>query len=321
MKLYLAKIATLAPIGSATAQSNPFECDPLQLITLTDGFLSPRTMTIDDGYLYIHDDIAGFVIMDISDLTNPTIIAQLEEYKGYDASAIIINGDAAYITEEGERRFSIFNIEDKSDPWFRRNMPYGFDFIDGINFAKTDQYLFLESYAINISRPFAPGPDSYANDFVFDSPPIAIVGNELITETLSRYDISDPLAPVPIFESTVYSALGRLIRAEPPYYIGDSGFIRINESSRLASTAPVPTVFQGNYTIRGDIAFIANGTLDVFTTSPTPRIVQSYGPEDGMISAELVQQIGDYMIVLGDGQLAVYGIPSITEFSLKRNCA
>ena len=189
MILALTPIVALNCALLAGEKTPDFICEPPQLIGSLNGFNNPHLMKIDANFAYIIDDgEERLSIVDLSDPFNPTLLSRIEV--PYYPQSISINGDAAYLLHDDY--FSIFNIEDKSDPWFRRFFPTN----NEESLPHSDSHIFLNEFALNIERPFAPGIDRYDMEYPFDFNPTHVRGDTLYTEDLSEYDISNPLAPV-----------------------------------------------------------------------------------------------------------------------------
>jgi hypothetical protein len=311
-------LATLSILALSTtfasSQESPFTCEPPRLIGSVSGYIDPSIVTIDGNFVYIITEGQGYLtIIDISDITNPTLVSTTELYENF-VSQISINGDAAYISHD--YTMSIYNIEDKADPWFRRFFP-----TNGSNGAipRSDSHIFHPyDFAINIERPFAPGIDRYDNDLPFIDEPAYVIGNELYTSDLSRYDISNPTSPVLLFENHFSSSLRPYTtRFESPYFIS-------SEFGDLSYGALVPTepaiALRGydnlpiyDATVRSGLIFAATqiDTLDVYAPNAAGlETIATFGIDDGIVSPRLIRQLGDYFLIAGNDTLGIYEIPT-----------
>ncbi|HCT43715.1 MAG TPA: hypothetical protein DF699_00710, partial [Phycisphaerales bacterium] len=142
---------------TAAAQDSTPNCQPPQLLGMLSGLNDPATLTIDGNYAYIaqHDD--SFLIIDISDTANPTLLAHADDLpiQVDDNTRIIINQNAAYVGG------SIISIDDKTDPWFVR---YGAiterPLINGYFYPRSKAY-FDRTDIYNATRPYAIGIDTF----------------------------------------------------------------------------------------------------------------------------------------------------------------
>lgn len=311
----LAALTTLTLITtSATSQESPFACEPPRLIGSVSGYIDPSVVTIDGDFVYIITEGQNILtIIDISDITNPTLVSTTELYENY-VTQISINGNAAYITHG--HTMSIYNIEDKADPWFRRFFPINDS--DGA-IPRSDSHIFHPyDYAINIERPFAPGIDRYEDDSPFIDEPAYVIGNELYTSDLSRYDISNPIAPVLLFENLFSSSLRpNTTRFESPYLIssefGDLSYGALVPTELRITTTAYDNLPIFDATVRSGLIFAAShkDTLDVYAPNAAGlETIASFGIDDGIISPRLIRQLGDYFLIVGHDTLGVYEIPT-----------
>ncbi|HCT46006.1 MAG TPA: hypothetical protein DF699_12415, partial [Phycisphaerales bacterium] len=130
------------------------------------------------------------VIIDLSDPAAPQLLSRTP-IPGDECKGISINADAAYLIHDSSERLTIFNVADKTDPWFVRYFLTEMNDAQHVSLSPT--HIFQRFSAINISRPLAPGIDLY-NDpgFEFDSNIVAVHDNTAITASLEQYDITDP---------------------------------------------------------------------------------------------------------------------------------
>lgn len=303
-----APLALISPAGTAAAQTS-FDCQPPQILAVLDGLTNPMAITIEGDYAYIIEDYDFFTIVDLSDPTNPTVIGRTDLY-AFSAESITIIGEAAYLHGDGE--IAIYNIEDKTDPWFRRF--YGGLYDTDYLLPRTDSHVFLvDSYALNIERPLAPGIDAYEQTITpFDEQPFFVQGDVLITQSSSRYDISDPLNPTLIGDLDNRDlAAGN--RYDHPYVIAQdiSNLLstRIDDHTPVIFTIDSPINTYNDATVRADLIFAANGTIDVYTTGTTPHPIASFMLDDDFY-AQHIRQLGDNFVVLSDEQLAIITIPT-----------
>ncbi len=287
-------------------------CDPPQIIGSLSGFQNPSLMTIDGDFAYIFDDFEGyFSIVDLSDPTQPTLLSRIELQ--FFPHSITINGDAAYL-RQNYNQFAIYNIEDKTDPWFRRFFPLFND--DALTLS--DSHIFLNEYALNIQRPFAPGIDRYDMAYPFNFDPTYVQGNTLYTADLSQYDISNPLVPNLANENIgVINYLDpETFRYETPYFISIDDGIQYaldvpNRSSLLINNIAFPSIQDA--TIRSGLIYATSfeDTLDVINpVLGEPVTVASFDSDDGMMQPRLIRQLDDYFVILGENTLAIYEIPT-----------
>ncbi|MBO6738448.1 MAG: hypothetical protein JJ916_01185 [Phycisphaerales bacterium] len=304
-----APLALTSPAGTAAAQTS-FDCQPPQILATLDGLTNPMAITIEDNYAYIIEDYDFFTIVDLSDPTNPTVIGHTDLY-AFSAESITIIGEAAYLHgNSGE--IAIYNIEDKTDPWFRRFYGglYGSDNL----LPRTDSHVFLkDSYALNIERPLAPGVDEYEQtNTPFDEQPFFVQGDVLITQSSSRYDISDPLNPT-LIGDLGYIDLVASNRYDHPYVIaqntGELLSTRIDDHTPVIFTIESPIPSYQDATVRADLIFAANGTIDVYTSGSNPQLIASFMLHDTFY-AQHIRQLGDSFVVLSDEQLAIVKIPT-----------
>lgn len=291
-----------------------FACDPPQIIGALNGFNSPTLMTIDENYAYIVDDSGDRLsIVDLSDATNPTLLSSIEV--SYGSQSIKINGDAAYLLYNNY--FTIYNIEDKADPWFRRTFPISNS--DDI-LPLSNAHIFFNEYALNIERPFAPGIDRYDITFPFNEDPAYVQSNVLYTENLSQYDITDPQSPTLIFDNTPNTGgtlSPRTTRYEFPYFISTTdGAVQFAlQTPGVMATSinqvPLPTMLDA--TVRSGLIYATTyeDTLEVFNpVLGEPFPVASFGTDDGMMQPRYIRQLDDYFVILGENALAIYEIPT-----------
>ncbi len=303
-----APLAIIATTSTAAAQTS-FDCQPPQILATLDGLTNPMAITIEDNHAYIIEDYDFFTIVDLSDPANPTVIGRTDLY-AFSAESITIIGEAAYLHGDGE--IAIYNIEDKTDPWFRRF--YGGLYDTDYLLPRTDSHVFLvDSYALNIERPLAPGIDAYEQTITpFDEQPFFVQGDVLITQSSSRYDISDPLNPTLIgdLDSRDLAAGNRY--DHPSVIAQDTGNLlstRIDDHTPVIFTIDSPINTYNDATVRADLIFAANGTIDVYTTGTTPHPIASFMLDDDFY-AQHIRQLGDNFVVLSDEQLAIITIPT-----------
>jgi hypothetical protein len=299
---------------SARAGGDPIPvCDPPKLIGLLDDFRDPNAITIDGDYAYIIDDFDRFSIIDISDPTNPRRLSRIDAYT--DAFSIAINGDAAYLINNNQ--IGIFNIEDKADPWFRR----WFSLNGSEALPRSDSHIFLSEYALNIERPLAPAVDPYTTPFPFIEEPTIVLGDELFTSDLSRYNISNPLGPTLTFDN-----LFSLPFFEPEYTRYESPiFISSGEGRDLVFATNIPTeqfiaismIDNPPYydaTIRSGLIYALNANDDTLTViapdSAGLNTIATFGEDDGISRPRFIRQLGDYFLILSENQLGIYEIPT-----------
>ena len=312
MILALTPIVALNCALLAGEKTPDFICEPPQLIGSLTGFNNPHLMKIDANFAYIIDDgEERLSIVDLSDPFNPTLLSRIEV--PYYPQSISINGDAAYLLHDDY--FSIFNIEDKSDPWFRRNFPIN---NNEESLPRSDSHIFLNEFALNIERPFAPGIDRYDMEYPFDFNPTHVRGDTLYTEDLSEYDISNPLAPVLAHENIgVLNYLDpETFRYEAPY------FISINDGIQYALDVPnQPSLLINNIniqvlqdaTIRSGLIYATSFEDELTVINPVlgePVTIASFDSDDGMMQPRLIRQLDDYFVILGENTLAIYEIPT-----------
>ena len=304
-------LAALTP--AAIAQTPTFNCtSPTLLGSIPDvGYIN--YLTIQDDFAYLSVDYSEFLIIDLSDPTAPQLLSRIEPY-GDEAESITIIGDFAYLLSDD--RYYIYNIEDKSDPWFVRS--YRPEYLSNSGPAvHSATHIFTEDSLINITRPRAPGLDRYQlPDFFLDTP-LLIRGDTLYSTNLDRFDISNPLQPVGI--GLAEPGIGfdpEQMKYEPPYLIE----LATSTSMRYATflpTSDVPlyeelTLQSSSYaaSIRNDVLFSVGETLEVAALSPTPAPTASYSNADGFAFPENIHRYGDLFLVSDGADLEIYDIPS-----------
>ncbi|MBM90948.1 MAG: hypothetical protein CMJ35_04950 [Phycisphaerae bacterium] len=307
-------LAFAAVTRTTFAQTNPFACQPPQLLGMISGLNNPTSMTIDGNDAYIIEQKHTLVIIDLSDPAAPQLLSRTP-IPGDECKGISINADAAYLIHDSSERLTIFNVADKTDPWFVRYFLTEMNDAQHVSLSPT--HIFQRFSAINISRPLAPGIDLY-NDpgFEFDSNIVAVHDNTAITASLEQYDITDPLNPI-LLETHPFGGVDdRHARLEYPYIISPStsdgivSFATINQAvDQITSLAVQPLGFT-DATVRGDLVFVANGSIDVYAASDSPLLVASLGKDQGVINARLIRKLDDHFVAVSPDRLAIYDIPT-----------
>ncbi|MHA7813431.1 MAG: GC-type dockerin domain-anchored protein [Phycisphaerales bacterium] len=306
---FAAALLALPLLAAGTHAQTTLDCQPPEIIGLLDGIIEPTAITIEDNYAYIIEDREYFSIVDLADPSAPTLLARVGLI-GDDPSVITIIGDAAYLHSEYE--ISIYNIEDKTDPWFRR-------FYSGLQSdlylnARTQSHIYLErDFALNIDRPLAPGIDRYQPiEEPFDGNPVIIHNGQLITEKLSRYDLTDPLNPA-LISDVPFGNLTPESRYDEPYLIySDAASVEIttlHDHTPIVLKRSITTMGQDDATVRGDLIFTASGTIDVYAPATYPLLVASFMLDPDFYAMH-IRRLGDNFVVLSANQLAIVSIPT-----------
>ncbi|MFG0299086.1 MAG: GC-type dockerin domain-anchored protein [Phycisphaerales bacterium JB047] len=304
---------TLATAATATfAQTDPFICQPPETIAILTGLNDPTSITIDDEFAYIIEQKHTLVIIDLRDHTAPQLLSRTP-IPGNECNGISINADAAYLIHDSSEGFTIFNIADKTDPWFVRY--YLTEMNDAQQVPQSPTHIFQQFSAINISRPLAPGIDLYLDpEFEFDSDVVAVHDNTAIIASLEQYDITDPLNPI-LLETYPFGEVdARTARLEYPYIISPStsdaivSLATFNQAIDQITSLQVQPLGFTDATVRGDLLFAANGRIDVYAVSDSPLRVASFGIDDDIVGARLIRRLGDHFVVTGLNYLAIYDI-------------
>ena len=301
----------------ATAQNDPFTCQPPQTIGVLAGLNDPTSITIDGDYAYIIEQKHTLVIIDLSDHTAPQLLSRtpipLDE-----CDRISINGDAAYLTHNSAEWFTIFKIADKTNPLFVRQFIAGTS--DGQFSAFSPTHIFQKSFAINITDPFEPTIDNYTDpNFQFDDNIVAVHGNTAIAANLEQYDITDPLNPFLLDTRTFGEVDDQNTRFEYPNIIslsttdGIVSFANISVPVNTLTPTEVQTLGFTDAVVQGNLLFVANDSIDVYAVSNSPLLVASFGSDHGINDARLIRRHGDHFVVLGFNDLAVYDISTPTR--------
>ena len=315
ISLYI--VLLLVPAQSVHAQNATLQCDRLEEIGFLTGLDRPYAITIDDGYIYTAD-VEGFLnIIDIRDPSNPSIVSSTDIPFMDEATSITIIGDAAYITLDGSvSGVAIINIEDKADPWYMRNP--GMNLEDLAQLVNNGIHIFTPSYALlNITRPFGPGFDPAPSNDAGIFRPLGVYGDTLIDSHLDQFDISDPFNPVLIDQSNSPSILNGLrTRTDGPHMIDidqQSGIIKLAtyfQTTQRVRLLEIQTNGAMDATARGDLLYVANGSVDVYAVGDPTMMIDSFGPSENLITARFIRQYEDLMIVFSYGSLAVYHFPT-----------
>ena len=303
--------AALPGAFSLTAQAQDgtgdlnYTCEPPTLIGELGGLNNPLALTIEGDHAYIAQSDNSFLIVDLSDPTNPTLLANADDLpiSVYDETRITINQGAAYVGE------SIINIEDKTDPWFMR---YG---APSLTITSGYAYSRFNNTTINLTRPFAPGLDRFTDPlFEFDDDPAGIVDGLLVTAGLERYDISDPLDPVLIDQDPLVPDRDDVYRLESPHFIvnGDNAMNRLHTFQQPLDrfTSNPVAVGADDFSVRGDIIFSLSAGLQVSAMGDPPLPIASFSDDPVLASAKFIRPLGAYFLVVGPDTLAVYDIPT-----------
>ena len=296
--------ASLASAGEPTTSG--FACTQPELIGLVSGLNDPLALTIDNNYAYLTQSDNSFVIIDLSDVQFPTLLAQTDDLPieiDY-AKQIVINQSAAYIGR------SIINIEDKSDPWFMR---YAFDNPPMV--ANGYLYYPQTNGVYNVTRPLAYGLDTFTDpNFYLNHDVAAIVNDQLVTLGLDRYDITDPLAPQLIDDNPYEPGLMDTWRYEAPYIIvsprnTDTPVIHTYHPviDKFTTTQP-DGIIADDLTVRADTIFAINKGLHIYTLTNEPLLIASYIADPILNDARFIRRLGDRFLIVTSDTLAIYDI-------------
>ncbi len=319
--ILLTLLAALPAHAGAGEPADPgFTCTPPQRIGLIEGLRNPRALTIDGDYAYLmyqakNDD--HLAIIDLADHSNPKILSSTEISSNFSEATPIIHGDALYL-HNGGNTLIIYNIEDKADPWFVRS--YEASFFDQIAVTAETIYQRFESSALNVSRPLAPGLDRLTDtNFEFSTAPISVLDNELITASLDRYTIDDPLNPILISQNTEPTPRLDQYRYEEPYILNlnnfggnELGVISQNPTTNELQRLDMSAGFFLDSTVRADLIFSINESegINIDTLTDTPSRVATIASQDIVGNAMLIRQHRDHIIIAADEAFAIYNIPT-----------
>ena len=134
--------------------SNPESPQILSALELELGFKSQ--IWIEGDYAYISTYNNGFYIVDISDLSNPVLIAQ---YAG-DFYDIAVSGDYAYLIRKSDEKILVLDINDKSNPVEITNLefskPQSIFIVGNYAYVTNTSYPNMGLYIVDISKPDEP---------------------------------------------------------------------------------------------------------------------------------------------------------------------
>jgi hypothetical protein len=136
-----------------------------------------RSIYVDDGYAYLTEvDSHFFIIINISDPVNPTIIAETHTMNA--PSDIVVDSGYAYITD-AERYLNIFNVSDPLDPHQVSQVETGY-LIHRLCKRKDMVYLAnctTELNIIDVSNPLAPHIEGTWDSTYGESQGVAVQGS------------------------------------------------------------------------------------------------------------------------------------------------
>ncbi len=303
----------------ALAQSDDFSCAQPQLLGSISGLEDPTFMTITNGLAYIIEHETTLAIVDISDPEHMAILGRTE-IPYLEAESITLNGRAAYLQHD-RHQFSIFDIQDPSDPWFVR-FYQGLDLDDG-SMPIGQGYMYANQfYIFNVNRPLAPVLDvTLENEDAPESPIAAIVDGVGYSQGLQRYDLSDPRFPTIIDDGQFSPGGGQYLTSDPPYLTtvipGSSAFsYRYDEElgRYFFNGASIPGVKDAVF--HDNIVLAATDQLDIYLTQvtqsgPAGLHIASYSGQPALDNPIAIRKVGDhYCLLNAAGQLAIYDIPT-----------
>lgn len=294
----------------AIAQAPSFECHPPVLIGSIADLDNPTNITIFEEHAYIIEDDRSLAIIDLTNPEAPQLVGRLDRVYGGTPLAVTVHNDAAYLsTDDG---ILVINIEDKADPWFFRKHSMVLNAYDS-PIPTANGYMYVnEAAGLSLARPMSPAFDPFLTTGL-PSTPALIDDNELITRDRSRYDISSPLQPILTHQGPGPN-LDYDSRYDAPYIFSfDTNSFEITRNNIPRPdlvTHAYESISMNDATIRSEIIYAANGSLDLYAIDTIPYLIASFGPNDGMINANLVRQHGDHFVVISNDELAIYDIPS-----------
>lgn len=279
-----------------------FGCEPPILISAINNTPYPYGFHIVDDHAYLASD-ERLIVIDLSDPSNPQVIADTEiPVYASDQLGFTVHKDALYLGA------AIINIEDKSQPWYMRTGGAGGSVI-------INDYRYASSITA-YDREFCPAYPG-ATGFVFNEHGIGVINDQLITTSLARYDITDPLNPVLIEPGLSDPGVEPdRFRFEYPNLIvqdkGNETAIHTYHPAIDAFTSIVlEGVFPSDLTIRGDLIFAAiEDGLSIYTNSPVPALLAHHADGPGIENAKFIRQIDDHFVVVGTDSIGVYDIPT-----------
>jgi len=294
----------------AIAQTPSFECQPPVLIGSIADLNNPTNITIHEAHAYIIEDYRSLAIIDLTNPETPQLVGRLDRIYGGTPLAVTVHNDVAYLsTDDG---ILVVNIEDKADPWFFQKRSMTLNVYDS-PIPTANGYMYVNVTAgLSLARPMSPAFDPFLPTGL-PSTPALIDDNELITRDRSRYDISSPLQPILTYQGSGPN-LDYDSRYDTPYIFSfDTNSFEITRNNiprpELVTHA-YESISMNDATIRSETIYAANGSLDLYAIDTVPYLIASFGPNDGMINANLVRQHGDHFVVLSNDELAIYDIPS-----------
>ena len=312
---------------TAAAQDSTPNCQPPQLLGMLSGLNDPATLTIDGNYAYIaqHDD--SFLIIDISDTANPTLLAHADDLpiQVDDNTRIIINQNAAYVGG------SIISIDDKTDPWFVR---YGAiterPLINGYFYPRSKAY-FDRTDIYNSTRPYAIGIDTFEEPhslgFEFGGLPVAYVDGLLVTDRLDRFNIDNPHAPFLVDDSNdpnIYTI--DEYRYDEPYllFFEDSTNVdpQINIYQQVTDaflSIDIGGIAFHDLAVKNETLFTLSEGLSIYTLTEDPTRIASHYDDPILADARFIRPLGEHFVIVSDDTLAIYDIPTNPIASIRTN--
>jgi hypothetical protein len=253
----------MSPIAHAGDNDIDTSCFEPALIDSNDQLVNPSFMTIRDGLAYIIDNFQNDLV--IIDLTTPGFPILSRNSSFSFINNIALKGNTAYISsgnsyDLSDDGFSVWDIEDPTDPWFIR--PYEIDVSNTFTIVHNDILLHNNELSLNVARQRAPRINDSAT-FPLSGPIIHINENTAYAFNLAIYDITDPSNPIELSP-----------RIEPPIsfeQIQTSGSIIIardgSDFSIYEHTSPSSIQLQNSFTAIGATDFVLRGSM-IFITAP-----------------------------------------------------
>ena len=286
----------------------------------------PLSVFVSGRYAYVAGDLNKLAVVDISDPSNPALIASTTV--GVSPWSIYVSGRYAYTANSTSNTISVVDISNPSAPTQVATTSVGSDpysvYVSG-QYAYTANRGSNSISVVDISNPAAPR--QIATTSVGSNPTsIAVSGRYAYTanngsSNISVVDVSNPTAPLQLATVTVgVTPRSIAVSGRYAYVVSQSGIFSVVDISNPSAPTQVATTSAGTLGLylSGRYAYVTNHSSDsvivVDVSNPlAPTPVKTAGVEDAPYSIFVSGRyayVGNY----GTGSLSVVDI-SGTEVS------
>lgn len=289
----------------------PNACNQLELVGSIALPLGNELLQIQGDRAYLISDFdTHFSIIDITDPESMTLISHTP-IANRSVKSYFVRGDYAYILYD-HGGFSIYDIQDEYDPWYVR----GHTLLNSNSMVFSQDIIYGRERLLNITRPRSPRltDSTLPTPFGYNGETILVDQSNIYTDSLARYDITDPLTPVLTSPALVpfITLIDVIIQPTTIYGRNNQTLYAFDQSNpneiTLTSTFSTDS---NDFAARGSLVYTIDQGLRVFDYSnpSDPMEIAYFQDIPGLNNLVQIERVDDLFYITDDsGTLAVYRI-------------